>query len=310
VQPLILIMAPWAVGSLYRPRQAVLVLLLSAWLVCTAGLVVTPGSLDGTEAVPGGLTQKQLAILRYFAHLTIHAPAQDPWRDWPPAAMGPDCDGNSCVRYQVAALAYAVAIAALQTPAYTEVRSHFFIGKRGRAAGTAGSGRHTALRRCALSWRALMNFTHTSQISRDERGMLGRRGTRGLFLLNCSLRIASLERGTATNPRLSARVTLCHPYQVYEAILFDAMARMTNEVSWQYVLPTLGPSPWGCAALCGRWVSRLSHSHMSPDSLPALAMWFPVADTSNPSRSLSSSPRTQTQWHTRLRTAADSRPSA
>ncbi len=35
--------------------------------------------------------------------------------------MAPDCDGNVCVRYQVTALAYAVAIAALNTPAYTEV---------------------------------------------------------------------------------------------------------------------------------------------------------------------------------------------
>lgn len=92
-------------------------LTLAAAALHAHALLVQPHSINGTETVPDGLTQKQLAILRTFAGMTFLASnASDPWAPWGPP--NPSCDENDCLRYQLSAVAYAVAVAATKTPAY------------------------------------------------------------------------------------------------------------------------------------------------------------------------------------------------
>ena len=89
-------------------------------ITCAAcALVFEPNSLDGVEYNSDGLTQKQLAVIRHFASLTSLARYANGTRSWEPwGPPNPDCDQNDCIRYQISALAYAVAVAATRTPAF------------------------------------------------------------------------------------------------------------------------------------------------------------------------------------------------
>ena len=84
------------------------------------GIIAYPNSLYGTEALQEGLTQKQLAIQRWFAQLTF-LQRTDEWSGWGEAVNDIHCDGNTCIRYEISGLAYAVAVLSTKTPAYTQV---------------------------------------------------------------------------------------------------------------------------------------------------------------------------------------------
>eukprot|EP01031_Cornospumella_fuschlensis_P026457 gene26457-31975_t len=83
-------------------------------------LKIATNSLAGTETSEI-LTDKQLAIQRYFAELTFLNTDINNWDNWGPSADALDCDGNTCIRYEIAGLAYAAAIYATFTPAYIQV---------------------------------------------------------------------------------------------------------------------------------------------------------------------------------------------
>ena len=84
-----------------------------------SGLVVTPKSIDGTET-SSALTDKQLAIQRWFSQITFLQDLDD-WSGWGDVINDVHCDGNWCIRYEIAGLVYGVAALALKTPAYTQV---------------------------------------------------------------------------------------------------------------------------------------------------------------------------------------------
>ncbi|RYY89091.1 hypothetical protein EON63_01360 [archaeon] len=94
-----------------------LVLIATELVLC---LNFAPHSLAGTETTDF-LTDKQLAIQRYFAEITFLNNDIENWDMWGNSADALDCDGNACVRYEIAGLAYASAISAIRTPAYTQV---------------------------------------------------------------------------------------------------------------------------------------------------------------------------------------------
>lgn len=84
-------------------------------------LNVQERSVEGTEVQADGFSQKQLALLRYFAHLTfLTEQDENMWKPWevdgklPAVAFGD-------LRYQLSHVAYATGLAAQRTPAYTEV---------------------------------------------------------------------------------------------------------------------------------------------------------------------------------------------
>jgi hypothetical protein len=81
-------------------------------------LSVDEASVAGTEVLTSALTSKQLAIQRWFAQLTYLQP-RDNWAGWGDAINDVDCDGNTCMRYEISGLAYAAAVLASKTPAYT-----------------------------------------------------------------------------------------------------------------------------------------------------------------------------------------------
>ncbi len=77
-------------------------------------------SIDGTSKDPG-LTDKQLAIQRWFAALTYFKQDLSNWDGWGDAIDDVNCDGNTCIRYEIAGLAYGIAVLASMTPAYTQL---------------------------------------------------------------------------------------------------------------------------------------------------------------------------------------------
>jgi hypothetical protein len=83
-------------------------------------LLVEVNNTLGTESLPNELTEKQLAIQRWFSQLTFLQNLSD-WGGWGNAADDLDCDGNTCIRYEIAGLAYSAAVIAKVTPAYTQV---------------------------------------------------------------------------------------------------------------------------------------------------------------------------------------------
>lgn len=91
-------------------------ILSAAHLTCS--LIVEENSVAGTEVLTNALTSKQLAIQRWFAQLTYLQP-RDNWTGWGDAINDVDCDGNTCMRYEISGLAYAAAVLASKTPAYT-----------------------------------------------------------------------------------------------------------------------------------------------------------------------------------------------
>lgn len=67
------------------------------------------------------LTEKQLHIQRWFSSLTFLQQSDSCWDGWGDAVNDLNCDGNSCIRYEISGLAYAAAVLASKTPAYTDV---------------------------------------------------------------------------------------------------------------------------------------------------------------------------------------------
>jgi hypothetical protein len=85
------------------------------------GLLISPKSLEGIESLESGLTDKQLGIQRYFAELTFRAKDLDDWTNWGTSIHDVDCDGNTCIRYEIAGLAYAAAMLGMKMPAYQQI---------------------------------------------------------------------------------------------------------------------------------------------------------------------------------------------
>lgn len=92
-------------------------------------LDVREKSVEGTAVEDDGLSQKQLAMLRYFAHMTFMTEEdEDPWKPWEVNGKLPDGGGGEAgnapfgdLRYQLSHVAYAAGVAAQRTPAYSEV---------------------------------------------------------------------------------------------------------------------------------------------------------------------------------------------
>ena len=57
---------------------------------------------------------------RWFAQLTYLQPSED-FSGWGDAVQDVNCDGNTCIRYEISGLAYGVAALAGSTPAYQQV---------------------------------------------------------------------------------------------------------------------------------------------------------------------------------------------
>ena len=76
-------------------------------------------SFVGTSSIDG-ISGKQLAIQRWFAQLS-YLQNMSSWDGWGDALDDLDCDGNTCIRYEIAGLAYAAAVVAYKTPSYTQV---------------------------------------------------------------------------------------------------------------------------------------------------------------------------------------------
>lgn len=83
-------------------------------------LQFTERSLEGTET-SDKLTDKQLAMQRWFAGLTYLKQNISDWEGWGKSVRDLYCDGNTCIRYEIADLAYAAALLGLQTPSYKQV---------------------------------------------------------------------------------------------------------------------------------------------------------------------------------------------
>jgi hypothetical protein len=99
-------------------------LLLIVYLNCSAsgnGLKITSKSIEGTETIENGLTDKQLGIQRYFGELTFLRKDLNNWNNWGEAVKDVDCDGNTCIRYEIAGLAYSAALLGMQLPSYSQV---------------------------------------------------------------------------------------------------------------------------------------------------------------------------------------------
>lgn len=93
-------------------------LLISALCCISSALRVDEKSLRGTEVLAEALTPKQLAIQRWFAQLTYLQDINS-WSGWGDALSDVDCDGNTCIRYEISSLLYAAAVVGSKTPAYT-----------------------------------------------------------------------------------------------------------------------------------------------------------------------------------------------
>lgn len=66
------------------------------------------------------LSNEQLRIQRWFAQLTYLQPSDD-FSGWGDAVQDVNCDGNTCIRYEISGLAYGMAALAGSTPAYQQV---------------------------------------------------------------------------------------------------------------------------------------------------------------------------------------------
>lgn len=95
-----------------------LIPLFGAVIPLIIGLEIKSSSLEGTETTEG-LTDKQLGIQRWFSELTFLNP--DNWDGWGESVQDLDCDGNTCIRYEIAGLAYASSLLSQSTPAYTQI---------------------------------------------------------------------------------------------------------------------------------------------------------------------------------------------
>jgi hypothetical protein len=98
-------------------------LIISLFLVASTfinALKFAANTLEGTETGEK-LTDKQLAIQRWFSDLTYLRADVNDWAEWGDSVKDIDCDGNTCIRYEIAGLAYAAAILGLKTPAYHQV---------------------------------------------------------------------------------------------------------------------------------------------------------------------------------------------
>jgi hypothetical protein len=73
-----------------------------------------PRSREGTQFSKYNVSEKQLAILRYFAEQTFLNPDWDGW--W----IDSNQDSNAALRYQLSGIAYAAAVLAANTPAYSQ----------------------------------------------------------------------------------------------------------------------------------------------------------------------------------------------
>jgi hypothetical protein len=105
----------------------VIVIGLLSILSGVSGLRVVPNSLEGTESFKGILTDKQLAIQRWFAQLTILQDTNS-WIGWGEEVVNDiHCDGNTCVRYEISGLAYAAAILGATMPAYTQLSEQILV---------------------------------------------------------------------------------------------------------------------------------------------------------------------------------------
>jgi hypothetical protein len=90
-------------------------------LASVNGLKISSQSIEGTEPVDHGLSDKQLGIQRYLAQLTFLSPDLNDWTNWGESVHDVHCDGNTCIRYEIAGLAYAAAILGMKTPSYSQV---------------------------------------------------------------------------------------------------------------------------------------------------------------------------------------------
>jgi hypothetical protein len=95
--------------------------LLSHELLGVTGLLISSKSLEGIESLESGLTDKQLGIQRYFAELTFRAKGLDDWTNWGTSIHDVDCDGNTCIRYEIAGLAYAAGMLGMKMPRYQQI---------------------------------------------------------------------------------------------------------------------------------------------------------------------------------------------
>jgi hypothetical protein len=85
------------------------------------GLKIASKSIEGTETIENGLTDKQLGIQRYFSELTFLRNDLNYWNNWGEAIKDVDCDGNTCIRYEIAGLAYSAALLGMKLPSYSQV---------------------------------------------------------------------------------------------------------------------------------------------------------------------------------------------
>jgi hypothetical protein len=97
-------------------------------LTSIQALIVQEKSVEGTEVQPDGFSQKQLAMLRNFAHQTFMTEQdEDPWKPWYVDGKLPGDDGGGTafgdLRYQMSHVAYATGIAAQRIFAYTEIHA-------------------------------------------------------------------------------------------------------------------------------------------------------------------------------------------
>ena len=100
-------------------RQLIFVI-LTVFCSILHGLYVEERTLKGTETLKDSLTPKQLAIQRWFSQLT-YLQDIDSWDGWGDALNDLDCDGNTCIRYEISSLAYTAAVLGSKTPAYTQL---------------------------------------------------------------------------------------------------------------------------------------------------------------------------------------------
>ena len=84
-------------------------------------LILKAGQFDKSEITCEiGLTDKQLGIQRWFAQLSF-LQGDSSWNGWGESLNDTDCDGNTCIRYEIAGLAYSGGVLAHKTPAYTQL---------------------------------------------------------------------------------------------------------------------------------------------------------------------------------------------
>jgi hypothetical protein len=84
-------------------------------------LKIKSQSIEGTEPLDYGLSDKQLGIQRYFAELTFLSSDINNWTNWGQSVHDVDCDGNTCIRYEIAGVAYAAALLGMKIPSYQQI---------------------------------------------------------------------------------------------------------------------------------------------------------------------------------------------